>query len=117
MRQALLSALLSIVLCAAAFAEKRVALVIGNGEYVHANALLNPKNDATDMAAALKAAGFTVIAGTDLDKTAMERKSGTLRTRSQARIRGSSSIRATACKFRHKLSRPGECRAVNGVSA
>jgi hypothetical protein len=37
-----------------AFAEKRVALVLGNGAYQKAN----PKNDAEDMAAALKALGM-----------------------------------------------------------
>ncbi len=58
----------------AAMAAKRVALVIGNGAYTNAPALTNPKNDAEDMAAALKALGFTVILGTDLDKRAMDRK-------------------------------------------
>ena len=58
----------------AAMAAKRVALVIGNSAYANAPALTNPKNDAEDMAAALKALGFTVILGTDLDKRAMDRK-------------------------------------------
>ena len=58
----------------AAMAAKRVALVIGNSAYTNAPALANPKNDAQDMAAALKALGFTVILGTDLDKRAMDRK-------------------------------------------
>ena len=58
----------------AALAAKRVALVIGNGAYTNAPTLTNPKNDAEDMAAALKALGFTVILGTDLDKRAMDRK-------------------------------------------
>jgi formylglycine-generating enzyme required for sulfatase activity len=58
----------------AAFAEKRVALVIGNGAYQKAPELPNPKNDAEDMAAALKALGFTVILGIDLDKRAMDAK-------------------------------------------
>ena len=58
----------------AALAEKRVALVIGNGAYINAPPLANPKNDAEDMAAALKALGFTVILGIDLDKSAMDRK-------------------------------------------
>ena len=58
----------------AAFAEKRVALVIGNSTYQKAPELTNPKNDAEDMAAALKALGFTVILGLDLDKRAMDRK-------------------------------------------
>ncbi len=58
----------------AALAEKRVALVIGNGAYTNAPPLTNPKNDAEDMAAALKALGFTVILGLDLDKRAMDHK-------------------------------------------
>ncbi len=58
----------------AALAEKRVALVIGNGAYTNAPTLANPKNDAEDMAAALKALGFTVIFGIDLDKRGMDRK-------------------------------------------
>ncbi len=58
----------------AACAAKRVALVIGNGAYANAPTLTNPKNDAEDMAAALKALGFTVILGIDLDKRAMDRK-------------------------------------------
>src|SRR5258706_6668759 len=57
-----------------AFAEKRVALVIGNAAYQKAPELTNPKNDAEDMAAALKAQGFTVILGLALDKRAMDRK-------------------------------------------
>ena len=36
--------------------------------------LANPKNDAEDMAAALKALGFTVIFGIDLDKRGMDRE-------------------------------------------
>jgi len=39
--------------------EQRTALVIGNGAY-SASPLKNPVNDATDLAAALKRAGFTV---------------------------------------------------------
>ncbi len=74
MWQALLSVLFSFALCGLAFAGKRVALVIGNGAYANAPTLANPKNDAQDMAAALKALGFTVILGTDLDKRAMDRK-------------------------------------------
>ena len=55
-------------------AERRVALVIGNSIYRHAGELTNPKNDAADMAAALKNVGFQVIEGFDLDKTAFDRK-------------------------------------------
>ncbi len=54
--------------------QKRVALLIGNSAYRNAPALANPKNDAQDMAAALKALGFAVILGTDLDKRAMDQK-------------------------------------------
>jgi uncharacterized caspase-like protein len=54
--------------------QKRVALVIGNSGYQYTSQLENPKNDATDMAAALKQVGFQVIDGFDLDKTVFERK-------------------------------------------
>jgi formylglycine-generating enzyme required for sulfatase activity len=54
-------------------AGKRVALVIGNSAYVHTPKLANPRNDAEDMAAALKALGFIVIEGRDLDKPRMDR--------------------------------------------
>ncbi len=59
---------------APAQAQKRVALVVGNSAYEHTSKLDNPKNDAIDMTAALKAAGFHVIEGLDLDKAAFERK-------------------------------------------
>jgi uncharacterized caspase-like protein len=54
------------------YAEKRVALVIGNGAYQSTPALPNPKNDASDMAAALRALGFDVALSTDLDKRGMD---------------------------------------------
>jgi hypothetical protein len=53
---------------------KRVALVIGNSTYLHAGTLANPKNDATDVAAALKKLGFEAIVAFDLDKTSFDRK-------------------------------------------
>lgn len=55
-------------------AEKRVALVVGNSVYKHAGELTNPKNDAADMAFALRKLGFQVIDGLDLDKAAFDRK-------------------------------------------
>ena len=55
-------------------AADRVALVIGNGAYRLAPALPNPRNDAADMAAALRRIGFDVVEGRDLDKRAMEAK-------------------------------------------
>ena len=56
-----------------ALAETRVALVIGNAAYRHAPALANPKNDAEGVAASLKRMGFEVLAGTDLEKPAMDK--------------------------------------------
>jgi tetratricopeptide (TPR) repeat protein len=53
-------------------AEKRVALVIGNSSYRGMPPLPNPKNDATDMAAALHHVGFETILATDLDKRGMD---------------------------------------------
>ncbi|GJD76729.1 caspase family protein [Methylobacterium goesingense] len=54
-----------------ASAENRVALVIGNTGYHNLKALTNPANDAKDVAAALKARGFTVLEGRDLERNAM----------------------------------------------
>jgi hypothetical protein len=51
-----------------AVADKRVALVIGNSEYPRAQRLLNPRNDAQDMADTLKSLGFEVILRVDADK-------------------------------------------------
>jgi hypothetical protein len=59
---------------ATASAEKRVALVIGNSNYAQAAALPNPVNDANDISAALKRAGFEVILGLDVDKRAFDTK-------------------------------------------
>lgn len=53
-------------------AEIRVALVIGNGAYQNAPALPNPRNDASDVAAALRQLGFETILATDLDKNGMD---------------------------------------------
>ncbi|MEO6301054.1 MAG: caspase family protein [Paracoccaceae bacterium] len=43
-----------------AWAEPRIALVVGNGAYVAVNGLPNPPNDARLMATTLEKAGFTV---------------------------------------------------------
>lgn len=55
-------------------AAKRVALVIGNSAYVNASPLANPANDADDVAAKLKALGFEVTLGLNLDKRAFDQK-------------------------------------------
>ncbi|MGC2085479.1 MAG: caspase family protein, partial [Bradyrhizobium sp.] len=44
-----------------AFAEKRVALIIGNSAYQNVPPLANPVNDGTVMSATFKAAGFDVV--------------------------------------------------------
>jgi uncharacterized caspase-like protein len=56
-----------------AWAERRVALVIGVSAYQHADPLPNPVNDAADMASALEATGFTVVEAYDPDYAAMQR--------------------------------------------
>lgn len=64
-----LSVLFSFFLIAfagSAMAERRIALVIGNGAYQNTSTLANPVHDATDMAARLRDLGFTVITGLDL---------------------------------------------------
>jgi carboxyl-terminal processing protease len=60
------------VVSAPALAEKRVALVIGNGAYASAPRLPNPTNDAHDVAEALKRIGFEIILGLDLDRAGMD---------------------------------------------
>ncbi|MGE5158179.1 MAG: caspase family protein [Gemmatimonas sp.] len=54
--------------------ERRVALVVGNGAYENVPVLANPRNDAADIAAALRKLGFDVIDGHDLDRREMEKK-------------------------------------------
>jgi uncharacterized protein YraI len=59
---------LAVVLTAsAAFAETRVALVIGNSAYQNASALPNPRNDSEAIAAKLSSIGFDVMLREDLD--------------------------------------------------
>ncbi|AMA54999.1 caspase family protein [Bradyrhizobium sp. CCGE-LA001] len=65
--------LLSLALSALdAKADKRVALVIGNGAYRNVPTLANPTNDAADVGAALKRSGFEPLVVTDLDQAAMQ---------------------------------------------
>jgi hypothetical protein len=59
-------------IAAPAFADTRVALVIGNGAYLHVPHLPNPSNDADDVAAALRRTGFQTIVGKDLDQIGMQ---------------------------------------------
>ena len=55
-----------------AWADKRVALVVGNSGYANAPNLPNPPHDAEDVAAALKRMNFEVIRGIDLDHSGMQ---------------------------------------------
>ena len=64
----------ALLLAVPAHAEKRVALVVGNSAYKQANPLANPVNDASEIASALKASGFDVILGVDLDKRTFDTK-------------------------------------------
>jgi TPR repeat protein len=72
----LLAAALIAAAAAPAWAESRVALVIGNGGYRSVPELANPPNDARDVADALKALGFAVTLGVDLDQPQMEKAIG-----------------------------------------
>jgi hypothetical protein len=65
-------AALTLLSVAPAAADRRVALVIGNGAYQNALHLPNPRNDAQDVADALQRSGFETIVGLDLDKTKMD---------------------------------------------
>jgi hypothetical protein len=53
-------------------ADKRVALVIGNSKYKNTPSLVNPENDATDVAEALRAVGFQVTLRLDAEKRQMD---------------------------------------------
>lgn len=54
-------------------ANERVALVIGNSNYMYAGTLPNPHNDATDISVTLRKLGFKVTEGINLDKTSMDK--------------------------------------------
>jgi caspase domain-containing protein len=61
----------SVALSLPAHAESRTALVIGNGNYSFSH-LTNPTNDASDIADALRGAGFDVILKTDANQATMK---------------------------------------------
>jgi hypothetical protein len=64
------------VFSAPAFADKRVALVIGNSAYRNVGPLDNPANDAKLLADTLSSLGFAVVGGgaqLDLDKPSLDR--------------------------------------------
>jgi uncharacterized caspase-like protein len=53
--------------------QRRIALVIGNGAYTSAPPLKNPPNDARDMAGTLKALGFEVTSGVNVNQRDFKR--------------------------------------------
>jgi uncharacterized caspase-like protein len=57
-----------------AFADKRVAFVVGNGAYKNVAQLPNPPIDANAMAATLRNVGFEVVEGTNLTRDKMTEK-------------------------------------------
>jgi hypothetical protein len=66
----LIACLVSAPMHDAAAADPRTALVIGNSHYSFAP-IVNPFNDATDVAAALRGAGFDVVLKTDANQRDM----------------------------------------------
>jgi uncharacterized caspase-like protein len=66
---ALYSLVLLVCSISDAKADRRVALVVGNSNYSNSSLFLsNPKNDATDVAAALRGVGFEVLQVIDANK-------------------------------------------------
>ena len=57
-----------------AFADKRVAFVVGNGAYKNVPALPNPALDAKSMARLLRNVGFDVVEGSNLTRDKMTEK-------------------------------------------
>jgi uncharacterized caspase-like protein len=55
------------------YVEKRLALVIGNADYLNSNPLQNPVNDAKAIAQALEEVGFTVLLYVNSDLRTMKK--------------------------------------------
>jgi formylglycine-generating enzyme required for sulfatase activity len=71
-----LAFLLTAIFSLPALADKRIALVVGNGNYAHVSPLQNPANDARLLAEALRSIGFTLVGGDaqlNLDKQSFEK--------------------------------------------
>ena len=71
---AALSAAALLVSGNAAFADKRVAFVVGNAAYRNVPQLPNPAIDAKAMANVLRSVGFDVVEGTNLTRDKMTDK-------------------------------------------
>lgn len=59
----IVAALIALFLSTQAYAQKKVALVIGNTKYVTQKPLTNPKNDAVLIASILRDSGFALVQG------------------------------------------------------
>ncbi|HKM88813.1 MAG TPA: SUMF1/EgtB/PvdO family nonheme iron enzyme [Xanthobacteraceae bacterium] len=71
-----LALLIAAIFSLPAMADKRVALVVGNGSYTHVPPLDNPSNDGRLLAEALRSIGFTLVGGgaqLNLDKQSFEK--------------------------------------------
>src|SRR5438552_8079151 len=74
MLRAIVALFILMLLPCVAHADKRVALVIGNGDYGKVGKLPNPARDASAVEALLRAVGFDVVeAKNDLGAAAMRR--------------------------------------------
>ena len=77
MNSKLCCAVMSVVICllffvsSSAMSAQRVALVIGNSNYANAPVLANPRNDASDIGAALERLGFDVTRLENVDRNSL----------------------------------------------
>jgi uncharacterized caspase-like protein len=78
------------VLASSAFAEKRIALVVGNADYEHTSALANPANDARTVSGVLTEQGFEVYLHLNADLKKMKR--ALAETANRARHHGKQSV-------------------------
>jgi hypothetical protein len=58
-----LLALTCLIICGPAHADRRLALVVGNSDYLNVPQLANPANDAGLMVDTLRALGFAIVGG------------------------------------------------------
>ena len=70
------ASIFALIACNPAFAENRVALVIGNSAYRAVSPLPNAENDAKGMAEMLTSAGFEVISAPDQSQDALRKSIG-----------------------------------------
>jgi hypothetical protein len=92
--------LLLLPLLDAQAAERRVALVVGVGAYKNVPTLLNPPNDARDIAAALIRLGFETETLVDPDRLALESAARDLANARRTRTPPCSSSRGTRWRQR-----------------